>query len=443
MTLSNWYLSESNELLTFMNSTICAPSTPAGGAIGIIRISGTNSIDIVNRIFSRDISTAKGYTMHYGSIRRPDDKEPLDDVIVSISRAPHSYTGEDTVEISHHGSQYIQQELLQLLVANGCRMAQPGEYTQRAFLNGKMDLSQAEAVADLIASTSKASHDIAFTQMRGGFSNKLSELRSKLLEMTSLLELELDFSEEDVEFADRQSLIKLAESIQSELQHLSSSFAAGNAIKNGVPVAIIGAPNVGKSTLLNQLLHEDKAIVSNIQGTTRDTIEDTFIIQGILFRFIDTAGIRHTEDTIERLGIERSLRAAENARIIILMREPGVDFPKIFPRPDQTVIEVTNKSETFQALDGIGLPWLEQELVKSVPPIPEDGVLVTNLRHKQAIDLALVDIQRSIQSLELQMPGDLISEDLRQCLSHLGEILGDITNDEVLGNIFAHFCIGK
>ncbi len=376
--------------------------------------------------------------MHYGSIINN-----LDDDIVSVCRAPRSYTGEDTVEISHHGSPYIQQEILKLLIEHGCTMAQPGEYTQRAFLNGKMDLSQAEAVADLIASTNQASHRIAMTQMRGGFSNKLADLRAQLLEMTSLLELELDFSEEEVEFADREKLISLAQQIEAEISRLSTSFSDGNAFKNGISVAIIGAPNVGKSTLLNQLLHEDRAIVSSIQGTTRDVIEDTFAIQGILFRFIDTAGIRHTDDTIEQLGIERSMKAAEKAQIIILMREPGVPFPDIFPRPDQTVIEVVNKSETFQALDGIGLPWLEQELVNAAPTLPEDSLLVTNLRHKQALDLSLLDIRRSIQSLELQMPGDLIAEDLRQCLSHLSEILGDITNDEVLGNIFAHFCIGK
>ncbi len=375
--------------------------------------------------------------MHYGTIT------DLDEVIVSVCRAPHSYTGEDTVEISHHGSPYIQQSIIHLLIEKGCMMAQPGEFTQRAFLNGKMDLSQAEAVADLIASTNKASHRVAMTQMRGGYSNKLSELRNQLLEMTSLLELELDFSEEEVEFADREKLLNLARQIEHEISYLSSSFADGNAIKNGISVAIIGAPNVGKSTLLNQLLHEDRAIVSSIQGTTRDVIEDTITIQGILFRFIDTAGIRHTDDTIEKLGIERSIKAAEKAQIIILITEPGVPYPNITPNENQHVIEVINKSELFQALDGIGLSWLEDELVKAAPKLPEDSILVTNLRHKQALDLALTDIQRSIQSLEFNLPGDLIAEDLRQCLSHLSEIIGQVTNDEVLGNIFSHFCIGK
>lgn len=418
-------------------STICAPSTAPGGAIGIIRISGPESLSITSSIFSKDLNNAKGYTMHYGTIT------DLDEVIVSVCRAPHSYTGEDTVEISHHGSPYIQQSIIQLLIEKGCMMAQPGEFTQRAFLNGKMDLSQAEAVADLIASTNKASHRVAMTQMRGGYSNKLSELRNQLLEMTSLLELELDFSEEEVEFADREKLLNLAHQIEHEISYLSSSFADGNAIKNGISVVIIGAPNVGKSTLLNQLLHEDRAIVSSIQGTTRDVIEDTITIQGILFRFIDTAGIRHTDDTIEKLGIERSIKAAEKAQIIILMTEPGVPYPNITPNENQHVIEVINKSELFQALDGIGLSWLEDELVKAAPKLPEDSILVTNLRHKQALDLALTDIQRSIQSLEFNLPGDLIAEDLRQCLSHLSEIIGQVTNDEVLGNIFSHFCIGK
>ena len=425
-----------------LNPTICAPATHAGGAIGIIRLSGAESVSITNKVFSKNIEDAVDYTMHHGNIISKNG-DLIDEVIVSIYRDPHSYTGEDCVEISHHGSPYIQTTILQLLIDNGCVMAQPGEFTRRAFLNGKMDLSQAEAVADLIASTNQASHRVAITQMRGGFSNKLAQLRDQLLEMTSLLELELDFSEEDVEFADKSKLLKLAYNIEDEIKRLSSSFSQGNAIKNGIPVAIIGAPNVGKSTLLNKLLHEDRAIVSDIQGTTRDIIEDTFTINGITFRFIDTAGIRHSDDTIEKMGIERSLKAANEAQIIIMMREPGVEFSDIKTRPDQHIIEIVNKTDTFQALNGKGIDWLEEELVKHAPKIPEDTIVVTSLRHKQALDLALADIQRSILSIEQHQPGDLTAEDLRLCITHLSEIVGQISSDEILINIFSHFCVGK
>jgi len=423
--------------------TICAISTARGGAIGIVRVSGEKAIQIVDSIFKghRQLADAKTSSLHFGHIM--DKGEILDEVLVSIFRAPHSYTGEDSAEISCHGSSFILQRVMELLIAGGCTLAQPGEFTQRAFLNGKMDLSQAEAVADLIASQNAAMHRVAMNQMRGGFSNRLAELRTQLLEMTSLLELELDFSEEDVEFADREKLLNLATTIENEITRLVDSFATGNAIKNGIPVAIIGAPNVGKSTLLNQLLHEDRAIVSDIQGTTRDVIEDTITLKGHLFRFIDTAGIRHTEDTIERMGIERSIKAAEKAQIIILMTEPGVEFPKIVISEEQKVIEVINKSDAFQALSGQGMDWLEDELIKCIPATNDDDVLVTNVRHKEALDYALQDILRAKQSLEYQMSGDLISEDLRQCLSHLAEIVGEISTDEVLGNIFSKFCIGK
>lgn len=425
-------------------STICAPATPAGGAIGVIRISGSHAIEIANAVFSRDILSAKGYTMHYGTITDRGNGEIIDDVILTLCRAPHSYTGEDTVEISHHGSAYIQQQILKALVAHGCTMAKPGEYTQRAFLNGKMDLSQAEAVADLIASNNKASHRVAMNQMRGGITTKLAELRNDLLKLTSLLELELDFSEEDVEFADRTQLLSISSQVEQEITRLVNSFSAGNAIKNGVPVAIIGAPNVGKSTLLNQLLNDDKAIVSDIEGTTRDTIEDTITIDGVLFRFIDTAGIRNTDDKIENLGIERSLKAAERANIIILMRDDVNDYPDIKTTDDQHVIRVYNKSNDFQAINGTGIDWLHQQLLSFAPKADSDQVVITNLRHKEALEAALHDIRQSIQAMRNGLTGDLIAEDLRQCLNHLAEILGtQITTDEVLANIFKNFCIGK
>lgn len=434
-------------------STICAISTAQGGAIGIVRVSGPDSIAICDKIFRgrKPLAEVKPSTVHYGNIIDASAKANanananVDDVLVSIFKAPNSYTGEDSVEISCHGSSYILNKVLSLLTVNGCKLAKPGEYTQRAFLNGRMDLSQAEAVADLIASENASQHRIAMQQMRGSISTRLAELRQQLLTMTSLLELELDFSEEDVEFADRQKLLSLAKEIEGEIQHLSQSFATGNAIKNGIPVAIIGAPNVGKSTLLNQLLHDDRAIVSEIQGTTRDTIEDTITIDGTLFRFIDTAGIRKTDDRIESIGIDRSLKAAEKAQIIILMRDNENDYPTLPVRPDQTIIKVFNKSEDFQALTGKGLDWLQKQLLQSLQLGGDGGgLIITNTRHFEALNLALADIQRSIHSLQDNLSGDLVSEDLRQCINHLAEITGGaITTDETLANIFSHFCIGK
>ncbi len=423
-------------------STIAAIATAPGGAIGIIRVSGDNAISITDSIFSKDILNAQGYTLHYGQII------DIDDVLISIFRAPHSYTGEDSVEISCHGSRYILNSILTLLVSNGCELAKPGEFTQRAFLNGKMDLTQAEAVADLISSSNASQHRIAMNQMRGGITSRLHQLRDKLLHLTSLLELELDFSDhEELEFADRTELHDVASSIKKEITTLLSSFASGNAIRNGIPVAIIGAPNVGKSTLLNALLEDDRAIVSDIQGTTRDLIEDTMTIDGRLFRFIDTAGIRHTDDTIENMGIERSLKAAEKARIIILMRDDEHDYPTLdIPEDDNApvIIRIHNKSADFQALNGIGIPELKQKLIYSAPS--DDDVVVVNQRHKEALTLALEDIERAIQALDNGISGDLVSEDLRLCIQHLSEILGGegaITTPEVLANIFKNFCIGK
>lgn len=437
------------------NSTICAMANAPGGAIAIIRVSGPMAIECVSRLFvgkrkDSNLTLAAGYTVHYGTIvaKRDDTGENklhvIDDVLVTIFRAPHSYTGEDSVEISCHGSSYVIQKILSLLISEGCSMAEPGEYTKRAFLNGKLDLTQAEAVADLIASQTESQHLIAMRQMRGSVSGRLGELRDKLLEMTSLLELELDFSEEDVEFADRQKLTALTKDIKEEIARLASSFDDGNAIKNGVPVAIIGPPNVGKSTLLNALLGEDKAIVSDIQGTTRDVIEDTVTIGGVLFRFLDTAGIRHTDDKIERLGIERSLKAASSASIIISVNEPGIPFADIVIRPGQHIIHVTNKTRDFQAINGTGLEWLRERLADHAPRTDSSAVLITNMRHKQALEYALSDITKAENALACSLTGDLVSEDLRQCLYHLSSILGGpITPDDILQNIFSHFCIGK
>ena len=429
-------------------STICAIATAPGGALGVIRVSGPQAINITDSIFlgRHTLTDAKGYSIHFGRIT-DETGSVIDEVLASIFRAPHSYTGEDCVELSCHGSTYIMQAICSLLIANGCRQAEPGEFTQRAFLNGKMDLSQAEAVADLIASQNTAQHRVAMQQLRGGISTKLQELRNKLLHLTSLLELELDFSDhEELEFADRTELLSIAQKIDQEILRLSTSFAQGNAIKNGIPVAIIGAPNVGKSTLLNQLLQDDKAIVSDIQGTTRDTIEDTITIDGQLFRFIDTAGIRNTDDIIESMGIERSIKAAAKAQIIILMRDNDNDYPAIDILNDQTVIRVHNKSDHFQAINGTGLSTLKQQLLEAChgSALSSSDTIITNLRHKQALDTALLDIRRALDAMNLGLSGDLVSEDLRLCLAHLAEIVGgEITPDEVLGNIFKHFCIGK
>ena len=426
-----------------MNETICALATATGGAIGIIRISGSQSLEILSHVFSKDLRNESPNTIHYGHIK--DGSEVVDECMVSIFRSPHSYTGEDSAEISCHGSSYILNRVLALLIENGCRQAGPGEFTQRAYLNGKMDLSQAEAVADLIASTNKATHQIAMSQLRGHFSSRLAQLREQLLKLTSLLELELDFSDhEDLEFADRSELKALTQTIDSHITRLADTFQTGNALKNGIPVAIIGAPNVGKSTLLNALLGEERAIVSDIQGTTRDAIEDTIVLGGVTFRFIDTAGIRHTDDQIESLGIERSKAAAQRARIILLMTEPGVPYPNIETHDNQTVIRIENKTESFQAKYGLGLDALRQQLIDAVPKTSDADIIITNARHYEALVRAHQHIQRVIDGLEMQLSGDLLSEDLRQALDTLAEITGgQITPNEVLGNIFKHFCVGK
>jgi len=428
------------------NDTICALATAPGGALGIIRISGPQAVQALSAICSacRDNSAKPLQANHTYYTHIKDGNTTIDEAIVTIYRAPHSYTGEDCVELSCHGSSYILNKVLELLVQNGCRMARPGEFTQRAYLNGKMDLSQAEAVADLIASESAAAHRMAISQLRGQFSRELADLRNQLLHLTALLELELDFTDQDVEFADRSQLQSLTQTVEERISRLTESFHTGNALKNGIPVAIIGAPNVGKSTLLNALLHDDRAIVSDVKGTTRDLIEDTIQIQGITFRFIDTAGIRHTSDKVEKMGIERSQQAASRARIILLMSEPGVEEPPIEVRPDQLVIHILNKSDRFQALNGVGLPELEQQLVDTVGLPQEGDIIVSNTRHYEALNQALSDIHRVQEGLSTQLPTDLIAMDLRQCLHHLAEITGgEITTDEVLGTIFSHFCVGK
>ena len=431
------------------NDTICAPATAAGGALAIIRVSGPYALPIVSTLCPLRCDTVAANTTHFTRLVEYDAVSqhplPIDEALITIFRAPHSYTGEDSVEISCHGSRYIINKILELLIQQGCRMARPGEFTQRAYLNGKLDLSQAEAVADLIASTNQTTHRLAMSQLRGGVSTELSDLREQLLKLTSLLELELDFSDhEDLEFADRSELQQLARRIDAHITRLADSFHVGNALKNGIPVAIVGAPNVGKSTLLNALLGEERAIVSDIQGTTRDAIEDTINLGGITFRFIDTAGIRHTSDTIENLGIERSIAAVQRAQIILMMTEPGVPYPDVPIRDDQTVIRIVNKTEDFQAKYGVGLDRLRQRLIDSVPKASDTDVIITNARHYEALILAHTHLQRVLSGLHTNLSGDLLAEDLRLTLNTLAEITGtQITPQETLNNIFSHFCVGK
>ena len=436
----------------FNTDTICAPATAVGGALAIIRVSGSQALPIVSTLCPLCCDTVAANTTHFTHLveydavsQHPQHPLPIDEALITIFRAPHSYTGEDSVEISCHGSRYIINKVLELLVQAGCRMANPGEFTQRAYLNGKLDLSQAEAVADLIASTNEATHRLAMTQLRGGISTELSNLREQLLKLTSLLELELDFSDhEDLEFADRTQLLELTQHIDAHITRLADSFHVGNALKNGIPVAIVGAPNVGKSTLLNALLGEERAIVSDIQGTTRDAIEDTINLGGITFRFIDTAGIRHTSDTIENLGIERSIAAVQRAQIILMMTEPGVPYPDIPIREGQTVIRIINKTEDFQAKYGVGLDRLRQRLIDSVPKAADTDAIITNARHYEALILAHTHLLRILSGLQNNLSGDLLAEDLRLTLDTLAEITGNqITTNEVLDTIFSHFCVGK
>lgn len=453
------------------NDTICALATPAGGAIGIIRVSGEQAIGITDSIFvtrGKPLAASAGQTIHYGYIK---DKigAVIDEVLVSLFRAPHSYTGENSVEISCHGSQYILQQVLQLLIDSGCRPAQPGEYTQRAYLNGKLDLTQAEAVADLIASTNKATHQMAIGQLRGGISNELSIMREHLLKLTSLLELELDFSDhEELEFADRKELLDIATAIDNRITTLAHSFAAGKAMKNGVPVAIIGKTNVGKSTLLNRLVGEERAIVSNIHGTTRDVIEDTTIIHGVTFRLIDTAGLRNTQDEIEKIGIGLSYKKIEEAAIVLWITDAipsESDINDMMQRcKDKQLIIINNKVDLcdysqqlkqahphlivigISAKHGENIPELQEAIFNAagLPDIHENDVIVTSARHYEALCLAHENISRVIDGLNMQLSGDLICEDLRICLDHLADITGgSITPNEVLENIFKHFCIGK
>ena len=457
--------------------TICALATALGGAIGIIRISGPKTLEILSHVFSKNILEAQPNTIHYGHIK--DGVEIIDEVLVSVFRAPHSYTGEDSAEISCHGSRYILNKVIELLIQNGCRMAQPGEFTQRAYLNGKMDLSQAEAVADLIASGNKATHDIAMSQLRGHFSSELSRLREQLLKLTSLLELELDFSDhEDLEFADRSELLELTKTIDNHITRLAQSFETGQALKSGIPVAIVGKTNVGKSTLLNALLKDDRAIVSDIHGTTRDTIEDTIDIQGVTFRFIDTAGIRQTTDTIEQIGINRTYQAIDKARIVLWLIDAAPNEAELQEMQERcqgkSLIIIWNKSDiipypdlrpvcgcatatlSISAKTGQGLDTLESAIYQAadIPTLTDSDVIVTNARHYDALLRAHDSIQRVLDGLgacnsqfsiiNSQLPSDLVAEDLRQALDALSEITGgQITPNEVLGNIFKNFCVGK
>jgi tRNA modification GTPase len=447
--------------------TICAPATATGGALAVIRVSGPNAFSALTRLCSVCRDSLVANTVHFTRIK--DDTEVIDECMVSVFKAPHSYTGEDCVELSCHGSGYIINKVLSLLIEKGCRMAEPGEFTKRAYLNGKLDLTQAEAVADLIASTNQATHRLAMSQLRGGISTELARLREQLLKLTSLIELELDFSDhEDLEFADRTELLELTLTIQQHILRLSHSFETGQALKQGIPVAIVGKTNVGKSTLLNRLLHEDRAIVSDIHGTTRDTIEDTIDIKGVTFRFIDTAGIRQTTDKVEQIGISRTYAAIGKARIVLWLidaKPTQNDIKEIKKRCEgKSLIIIHNKIDKLpktvipssgdkgtsiipiSAKNGQGIETLEQAIFEAahLPEISDSDIIITNARHYDALQRAQENIQHVLEGLKLQLSGDLLAEDLRLTLETLAEITGgQITPQETLNNIFSHFCVGK
>jgi tRNA modification GTPase len=461
--------------------TICAPATGGGGAIAIIRMSGPDCISIAEKIFvpagkPGKLSDQPGYSIVFGEVK--DEQEVVDEVLLSVFRAPHSYTGEDSVEISCHGSAFIQKRILELMIRHGAVPAKPGEFTQRAFMNGKMDLSQAEAVADLVASSGKASHRLAINQMRGGFSAEIGKLRQELLHFASLIELELDFGEEDVEFADRKELVLIVERVSQVARRLAGSFLLGNAVKKGIPVAIIGKPNSGKSTLMNALLLEEKAIVSDIPGTTRDVIEDTLIINGLEYRFIDTAGLRETTDIIENLGIKKTHEKIDQASVILmtdeLMDHPGPinkraeNIREIIRGTGKKLIIVINKTDTgtqkdvdyltgkikveegdslifISAREKHGIDELRDLLGKVVEAgrLSENDIIITNIRHYEALIHVSESLARVTEGLDSGIPDDLIAIDIRQSIHYLGEITGEITTDEILGNIFKNFCIGK